>query len=107
MSSSFCPQTLQGCHFSQVTCEKNDLTTFHKLVVSFHRSFQRPDDGTNFAPWLDTLTLLRVAVRYERNKGHRYERSKDATKVAPGLTTRNKKLLVTRASLVIQVVRVL
>ena len=29
--------------------------------------------------------------RYERNKGHRYERSKDATNGAPGLTTRNNK----------------
>ena len=29
---------------------------------------------------------------YERSKGHRYERSKDATNGAPGLTTRNKKL---------------
>ena len=31
------------------------------------------------------------------NKAHRCERSKDATNAAPGLTTRNKKLLVTKA----------
>ena len=34
-----------------------------------------------------------------RNKGHRHERSMDATKGAPGLTTSNKKLLETSANL--------
>ena len=38
---------------------------------------------------------------YERNKGHRYERSKEATRGAAGLTTRSQKLLVRSASLLV------
>ena len=38
-------------------------------------------------------TLLRVIRSYELGSWHRYERSKDATIGAPGLTTSNKKLL--------------
>ena len=37
-----------------------------------------------------------VRKQYERNKGHRDERSKDATNGAPALTTRSKD--VTRSS---------
>ena len=49
--------------------------------------------------------LLRVVLTgtacytFTSDKGHRYERSKDATRGAPGLTTSSKKLLGTRASL--------
>ena len=46
--------------------------------------------------WTDEGPLSHKG-RYERNKGHCYERSKDATNGAPGLTTRSKDaILVTK-----------